>query len=108
MKMGPPFISLCLQGGIPSVQLPETLNCKVPESIIDPLVNFTPDITFLKTHDQVPCVFRYMAGYIDQIVDHGPVPAPLYTSFLPGISPSQGFLPDHAQDVVGQYGQFQY
>lgn len=78
-------------GGIPCRQVQATLNGKIPESIIDLLVNFTPDITFTKTYDQFPCVFRYMAGYIEQIVDHSLVSAPLDASFQTGISSFQRF-----------------
>lgn len=54
------------------------LQDKLFKGIVYMLEYFPPDITPSQSYDQFPCVFRYVACHVDQVVDHRPVPAAFY------------------------------
>ena len=66
-----------------------------------------PSIALTQTDDPLYCVLRYVAGYVDQVIDNRAVASALYHVFKTWVPFSQGFLTDHAKDVEGQNGQFQ-
>ena len=68
---------------------------------------FTPYIALSNPYDQSPCVLRYVACHVGQVIDHRPAYAAFYRPLQPGISPAKRFLPYHAQDVIRQDGKFQ-
>ena len=69
-----------------NILLPDALHDKIFKSIVHMPEYFPLDIALSESYDQFPCVFRYVARHVDQVIDYRPVPAAFYRPFQTGIS----------------------
>ena len=68
----------------------------------------TPYIAFSKSENQLTCMCSDMTRHHDQIADYGTEAAAFDIPFLTGSAPSDRFLSNHPEDIVGNHGEFQY